>query len=461
MLFSSLEFLYLFLPLTLTIYFLSPRRARNAVLLTSSLIFYAWGEPKYVFLMLAAITANYLFALLLARHRTRLCLFIAVAFNVLLLFFFKYLAPIGNALGAKSISYIALPIGISFYTFQTISYIVDVYRGDVNAERSIIRLATYISLFPQLIAGPIVKYSDVERSLHKRQYSFSQCAKGILTFSAGLAKKVLLANSAGEMFDRICSYGIDSLSVLSAWLGLLFYAMQIYFDFSGYSDMACGLGRILGFDFPENFNYPYISTSITEFWRRWHITLSSFFRDYVYIPLGGNRQGKARMILNLFIVWSLTGLWHGASINFLLWGIYYFLLLLIEKLFLGKLLLRLPRPIRHIYSMTAVLIGWLIFTADAQGLGISGALNYLVSLFGCAATPFVDKIALYELTRNIVLLFILIIGATPLPRMLYLKITEKHKATLPCAYILSILAIFLSSAYLVSSGYNPFLYFRF
>ncbi len=448
MLFSSLEFLYVFLPLTLFLYFLSPRRLKNFTLLLLSLLFYAYGEPIYVFLMIVTIAVNYFFGISLGRWKCRRALLIlAVAVNVGLLFFFKYAGVVFPILGT-----IPLPVGISFYTFQALSYVADVYRGEVDASHSPVAFGAYITMFPQLIAGPIVRYSDVERQLKDRSYTTERIASGIATFLAGLSKKVLLANPAGALADTLLG-GADTM--LSAILWLLFFAFQIYFDFSGYSDMAVGLGRILGFDFPENFRYPYIAKSITDFWRRWHVTLSSFFREYVYIPLGGNRRGRGRTYLNLLIVWSLTGLWHGASVNFLLWGLYFFVILCVEKAFLNRIFHRIPSFFCHLYAIFLILFGWLIFASD----GTRNTL-FLLSLIGNA--PFLDGWILYELRKNALFLCILILGCTPLPKRLYERMEcRAPRAFCPLRIILCLGSLILCTAYLASSGYNPFLYFRF
>ncbi len=462
MLFSSLEFLYLFLPLTVGAYFLVPTPLRNGVLLVASLIFYAWGEPKYLFLMLITVVANYLFGLLVhgSRHR-RAWLLCAVTLNISLLVFFKYYSPLSHAAPFLPTADIALPIGISFYTFQALSYVIDVYRADVKPQRSLLKFSTYVALFPQLIAGPIVRYRDVDVALESRTHSFSRAAEGIRIFTLGLAKKVLLANSAGEMFARLSSLDSEFVTVVSAWLGLIFYAFQIYFDFSGYSDMARGLGKIFGFEFPENFNYPYVSQSITDFWRRWHITLSGFFREYVYIPLGGNRKGKVRMYLSMLVVWSLTGLWHGASINFVAWGLYYFVILVAEKAFLTRFLNRAPRVLRHTYALFLILLGWLIFAADPDGIGTAGGIRYLGALFGMGASGFINQFAIYEFLRNLLLLAIMIFAATPLPKRIFSRLLSNGTASVQLANALCLPCLLVCTAYLVSSGYNPFLYFRF
>ncbi|MBR2387897.1 MAG: MBOAT family protein [Clostridia bacterium] len=463
MLFSSLEFLYIFLPITVSVYFLTPRKSKNTALLVASLLFYAVGEPIYLFLMLAVIGVNFLFGFLVDKEKhsltfCKIALTAAVSTNILLLGFFKYYEPVANALPFLSPLGIALPLGISFYSFQALSYVIDVYRGDVKIAHSIIKFSTYVSLFPQLVAGPIVRYREVDEALESRAHSFSRAADGAKRFLVGLSKKVLLANTAGEMWERMCLVGREDNTVFGAWLGIVFFAFQIYFDFGGYSDMAIGLGKIFGFDFPENFNYPYISRSATEFWRRWHITLSSFFREYVYIPLGGNRRGKLRTYLNLLAVWSLTGIWHGASINFLFWGLYYFLILAIEKAFLLKVLEKIPRIITHVYSTAIMLVGWVIFSADTiEG----GAIPYLSRMFGIGATEFFGGSDAYELIRNIPLLLIMIFASTPLPKKIFEKITGGELSRTLTENALTALALLLCTARLVASGYNPFLYFRF
>ncbi|MBQ8720714.1 MAG: MBOAT family protein [Clostridia bacterium] len=451
MLFSSLEFLYLFLPVSVGGYFLCPRRLKNLWLFAVSLVFYAFGEPVYVLLMLFTVLCDYLFGLRLERgKRKKLILWCAVALNLALLGFFKYYDLFASLVGLPELN-IPLPIGISFYTFQALSYVVDVYRGQVRAERSFVSFGAYVSLFPQLIAGPIVKYSDVSRELSDRRHSVSDAAEGIARFCVGLSKKVLLANGAGELSEAFFEKG----SVLSFFVGLLLYAMQIYYDFSGYSDMAIGLGRIFGFRFPENFNYPYTSESITEFWRRWHITLSSWFREYVYIPLGGNRKGKWRTYLNLFVVWSLTGLWHGASLNFILWGVYFFVLLVIEKAFFLKCLKNIPKVLRCLYSGVFILIGWLIFAAE----GVT-----VTELFaGISSLSFTDGgVTLYALLRILPFILIMLVGVTPLPKRLFSQLAENRPALgATLRNILSVASLLLCTAYLADAGYNPFLYFRF
>lgn len=451
MLFSSLEFLFLFLPLSLLFYFLMPRRLRNFALLLSGLVFYALGDMRALPVMLCSIALNYALALLIRRadgkRGARRCLLaLALAYNVGQLVFFK-LQPLE-----------ALPIGISFYTFQALSYVIDVYRGSVAPTKSPVDFGAYISLYPQLIAGPIVRYSDISERLLVRTHKLSSAADGVRRFCAGLAKKLLLANGAGEMWELLARRE----SYADALLGVFFFAMQIYFDFSGYSDMAIGLGRIFGFDFPENFNYPYISTSITDFWRRWHITLSGFFKEYVYILLGGNRKGALRTSLNLLLTWALTGLWHGFSLNFLLWGLYFAAILVIEKRILLKALPRLPRPLRHAYALALIAVGWVIFASDGALIGLAEGGAYILRLFGVGCDGLCSELTLYELLRNLPFILILTLGATPLPRRAYLWIKEKApRAFSALGVLLPLCSLLLSVAYTVSAGYNPFLYFRF
>ena len=374
MLFSSLVFLFTFLPITLLVYYLVPRKVKNVVLLIASLIFYAWGEPVYIFLMLISILFNYFcgmdIALKAGRKSQVRSLIFTIVVNLFILGFFKYYGFIVTNLNAILPFYIPyrkleLPIGISFYTFQTLSYIIDVYRGNVDVQVNLIDFGTYVTMFPQLIAGPIVQYADVERQLRERKESLTKFGYGAWFFVIGLAKKVLLANTIGSIYENIAA--MDGMSVVTAWLGCLAYTFQIYFDFSGYSDMAVGLGKMFGFEFMQNFNYPYISKSVTEFWRRWHISLGSWFREYVYIPLGGNRVTVPRHLLNLLIVWFLTGLWHGASWNFVAWGLFYGVILITEKYFTGKILAKLPEAVQTLYTMILVMLGWVLFFSPTLG----------------------------------------------------------------------------------------------
>ena len=471
MLFSSVEFIFVFLPVTLLIYFLCPLRLRNAVLLVVSLVFYGFGEPLYLFLMAATVAADYGFGFLVSKNKNnpkkaKAAVVFAVIFNLFILGLFKYydfiavnLAKIPAFSSLRPLGLI-LPVGISFYTFQALSYVIDVYRRDVPAQKNIVTFGTFITSFPQLVAGPIVRYKDINEQLEHRRHSVGMAADGTRRFIAGLAKKVLLANAAGALFKSFTALPQSDSTVLGSWLGLIFYGFQIYFDFSGYTDMAIGLGKIFGLDFPENFNYPYTAESITDFWRRWHMTLSQWFRDYVYIPLGGNRKGRGRMYFNLFAVWTLTGVWHGAAWNFFLWGFYYFLLLAAEKAFLLEKLKKAPRVLRRVYALFFILLGWLLFVSDGGMLDFSGGLLWLSTMFGTARAAVYDGNFLYELTRNLVFLVLLCVGATPLPKRVYGKMRASRYGGVP-ADALSFLTLIVCVAYLVNSGYNPFLYFKF
>ncbi len=469
MIFSSVFFIFIFLPIVLLLYFLVPKILKNPVILIASLIFYAWGEPVYILLMIFSILFNYLTGLEIDDCRSkgldkkaRTAFWLAVGVNLGILGFFKYFGFFIDNLNAVlpfDISYhpLALPIGISFYTFQTLSYIIDVYKGKVKVQKNIIYFGTYISMFPQLIAGPIVRYSDIEDQLKDRKVNLALFGNGTAWFLRGLAKKVLLANNIGMAFDAITALPLGEMSVLTAWIGCAAYTFQIYFDFSGYSDMAIGLGKMFGFNFMKNFDYPYTSSSITEFWRRWHISLSSWFREYVYIPLGGNRVSIKRNILNIFIVWLLTGFWHGAAWNFIFWGIYYGLLLLLEKFVLKNILQRLPGIVKHIYTMFFVMIGWVLFFSPSLG----SALQYIGTMFGIGACALADATALYYLSNYFILFIILIICTLPYTykRFSHCMVSSKVKRYFVLA---SYIALFiLSTAYLVNATYNPFLYFRF
>lgn len=466
MVFSSSVFLIVFLPITLLAYFIVPARfvkARNSVLLAASLVFYGWGEPKYILIMIFSIVFNYVCGLAAGKNRSKAVLILCVVGNLALLGYFKYtdfvletvnrLAEAGLALPG-----IALPIGISFYTFQTMSYVIDVYRGKVEAQRDIITFGTYVTLFPQLIAGPIVRYSDVAVMLVGRKTNLEQIAEGVRRFIIGFGKKVLLANQIYVVWMELSA--MENLSVSAAWLGAVAFTFQIYFDFSGYSDMAIGLGKIFGFDYLENFNYPYISRSITEFWRRWHMSLSSWFKEYVYIPLGGNRKGLSRQLINISIVWILTGLWHGASWNFVMWGVYYGIILIIEKLGLLKVLKKCPAVVGHIYSLILIVIGWVIFAVDDMGK----VAAYLGMMLG-SSQIFIDDAFVYFFESRIWLLIACVIGSTPLPKIVCSIIAEKLEdrevllGTIETVLFMGIFA--LSMAFLVSGSYNPFLYFRF
>ena len=461
MVFSSLHFLFLFLPLTLALCFLLPGEGKNVVLLLASVFFYAWGEPVYVVLMLFSVSFNYVCGLELAQigdaaGRKRALVF-NVAVNLLLLGFFKYAGfavETVNSLLSLNLSYakLPLPIGISFYTFQALSYVIDVYRGDVPAQKSFLRFAVYITMFPQLVAGPIVKYSDIERQLAKRRMTPVLCGLGAERLVRGLAKKVLLANNLGLLYTTI--QADPERSVLTAWLGMAAYTMQIYFDFSGYSDMAIGMGQMLGFRFLENFNFPYVARSVTDFWRRWHMSLSGWFRDYVYIPLGGNRVSVPKHIRNLLIVWMLTGLWHGASWNFVLWGLYYGVLLILEKYLFGPVLEKLPGVICHVLTMVLVGIGWVIFSNTS----FPEMSAYLGNLFGAGAAGLADGMFLYYLRNHLILLLISGVCCVPAVR----DLLHRHIGRAPVSALCLYLVLFLVSvASLVYGSYNPFLYFRF
>ena len=469
MLFSSLLFLYAFLPICLLLYFLVPGlTGKNIVLLCASLVFYAWGEPVYVFLMLAVAALNWGFGLLLEKKRSKGLLALCVALNLASLVVFKYagfLVENCNALfgAAFRVPQISLPIGISFYTFQALSYSVDVYRKDVGAQRSYWKFLLYVSMFPQLIAGPIVRYVDVAAQIESRESDPENVFRGVTRFCVGLGKKVLLADHVGQVADQLLGGSFTGATTLGIWLGALMYMFQIYFDFSGYSDMAIGLGRIFGFRYMENFKLPYTSKSITEFWRRWHISLSSFFRDYVYIPLGGNRK---HVYLNLFIVWALTGLWHGASWNFVLWGLYFFVLLCIERL-LKKQLPKIPKPVRHILTLLLILIGWNVFYhTDLGRLRESFAI-----FFGFAGSGFTSETTNMLLRNNLPLIAICAVGCSAIPQftgnVVGLLCAEKredgigHKVYAGLTFVFDLALLALATISLAGSSYNAFLYFRF
>lgn len=465
MLFSSITFLYCFLPCVLLVYFVVPDRLKNFTLLAASLIFYGWGEPKYLVFMLLSVTQSYIAALLVERFRgkklAKLALALSAVASLGLLAYCKYadfFIENFNAVTGLSVPLlnIALPVGISFYTFQILSYVVDVYRGDVPAQRNFIDLAMYIAMFPQLIAGPIVRYSDIAGSLKNRKTTLADASEGIRRFSIGLAKKILLANSAALLVSEFKAY--NEKTVLFYWLYALAYMLHIYFDFSGYSDMAIGLGRIFGFRFSENFNYPYISASITEFWRRWHISLGGWFRDYLYIPLGGNRVKPFRHVINILIVWAATGFWHGASWNFVLWGILYAALLLFEKYVLyPKIRFAVPM---HIYTLLFVMLGFVLFDSAS----VTDALASFKALFGFGGIPAADTASLYYLKSNIVLLVVAVIGATPLPKLLYEKIGLRKyggKILAVVTPLAALASVALCTAYLIDGSFNPFVYFRF
>ena len=468
MLFSSIPFLYYFLPLTLLCYFLAPRRAKNAVLLLFSLVFYAWGEPKYVLFMVVSILQGYFFGRLVEKYRvsnprrSKLFLTASVLFSLLLLGYCKYadfFIRSFNAVTGLSVPLlrVALPIGISFYTFQILSYVVDVHRGTVAAQRNLIDLGTYIAMFPQLIAGPIVRYADIEPQLKERRSTPAMVAAGAQRFVLGLGKKVLIAN---VLYQLITVYKATTQpSVLYSWMYAAAYMLHIYFDFSGYSDMAIGLGRIFGFHFIENFNYPYISASVTEFWRRWHMSLGSWFRDYVYIPLGGNRVSKAKWFRNIFIVWLLTGLWHGAAWTFILWGLFFAVFLTAEKLWYGEALAQ-TRFLKHLYVLLLIAVSFVIFDAAS----VSDAFRTIASLFGLGGLPRSDVLARYYFDSYSGVFLVAIVGATPLPAKIVRQFSEdgpgkKIMSVVEPVVLLALLAVV--TAYLVDGSFNPFLYFRF
>ena len=463
MLFSSIPFLFYFLPCVLLVYFVVPQKGRNAVLLAASLFFYGWGEPKFLLFMVFAIVQGYVFARLIARGRgKKLFLALSLVLSFALLAYCKYadfFLENFNAVTGLSLPLlkIALPIGISFYTFQIASYEIDVYRGDVAAQRNFIDFAAYVAMFPQLIAGPIVRYRDIAPQLKERTHSLEAAASGASRFAVGLAKKVLIANVLAQL---VSAYKASAeQTVLYAWLYAIAFTLQIYFDFSGYSDMAIGLGRIFGFTFPENFAYPYISKSITEFWRRWHISLGTWFRDYLYIPLGGSRCSRARHIFNILVVWMATGFWHGAAWNFIFWGLFYAVLLIAEKFFLLPALKK-GSVLPHIYVLLAVTLGFVLFDASS----VSDALHWLGALFGVGAAPGLGTEAVYMLRSYGVVLALAALGATPLPARL-LKRAQEAKPLAPVMAVaapLSTLALLaLCTAFLVDGSFNPFLYFRF
>ena len=466
MVFSTPYFLFLYFPIVLLLYYIVPLKFRNLVLLIVSLAFYGWGEPVYIVIMFASIAIDYTHGMLVTRCKNKgnlkgakAAVASSVIFNLALLFFFKYWDFIATNLAAIGLDFmpvlgLELPIGISFYTFQTMSYTIDVYRGDARTQRNIITFGSFVTLFPQLIAGPILKYKDLDEQLEHRDHTADKFASGVQRFVIGCAKKVLLANAIGQLWDVYLATPTAQLTTLGAWLGIIAFSFQLYFDFSGYSDMAIGIGRMLGFDFLDNFNYPYLSRSATEFWRRWHISLGNWFRDYMYIPLGGNRVNKSRLIFNLLIVWAATGIWHGASWNFLFWGLFYFVFLVFEKFWFKKVLDKAPRFVGHIYGLILVLVGWTIFAVeDMTQLG-----GYLKAMFGFGVGLF-DTAFLYNLRNYLPLLIIAVIASTPLAKNIWNKLNIKVKqVALP---ILLVLGLVLATAYLVDGTYNPFLYFRF
>ena len=470
MLFSSLTFLFVFLPVSLVLYYLVPFRLKNVVMLIASLLFYAWGEPVYVILMILSIIFNYFCGLDISKKEddkraARHSLILAVVINVLLLGFFKYygfLLDSINAILPVNIPYreLPLPIGISFYTFQALSYVIDVYRKDARPQKNIFHFALYITMFPQLIAGPIVRYVDIDKQLRSRSMNLRKFGAGVQYFIIGLSKKVILANGIGYIFEQVLQLQMGSFSVLTAWVGCASYAFQIYFDFSGYSDMAIGLGKMFGFNFLRNFNYPYVSKSITEFWRRWHISLSTWFREYVYIPLGGNRYGRSRQILNLLIVWTLTGVWHGGAWNFVFWGLYYGVILILEKFVWGRALEKWHPIVQHVYTMVIVMIGWVFFFSPSLGY----AVDYIGVMFGIGASAFIDQLGLFLIGSHWLLYILAILGCSSLGFNIVKNLYENFntiRVRRVAAAIVYIGMFLVTLAYLVTESFNPFLYFRF
>lgn len=464
MVFSSLIFMFLYLPAVLLIYYIMPHKFRNAMLLVVNLVFYGWGEPVFILLMIFSTVLNYVYGYFIEKFRenkrtAKILLVTAIIINLGVLAFFKYAGMLTDTLNVLPFLNIPdftipLPIGISFYTFQTMSYTIDVYRGDTPAQKNIVSFGTYVSLFPQLIAGPIVRYRDVADQLDSRHENIEQFTLGVKRFMIGLGKKVLLANSMGLLWDTLRP-DMSANGALGNWVGIIAYSFQIYFDFSGYSDMACGLGNMFGFEFLKNFNYPYISKSITEFWRRWHISLSTWFRDYVYIPLGGNRKGVVRNIINILIVWGLTGLWHGASYNFILWGLYFGVILLLEKFVLKGFLEKLPNAVKHLYSIVLIIFGWVLFYFD--DMGQLGA--FLASMFDFS-NGVLSHDAMVTVLQFLPLLIAAAVASTPLASKLYDKIKNYNWCWIPETAVTA-LGLLVCTAALVSNSYNPFLYFRF
>lgn len=462
MVFTSISFIYYFLPLLLICYFVVPKKFRNIILLMFSVLFYFYGEPKYILLMLIEVLISYVVGLLIDKYKNKNILIIGIFIHVLLFGIFKYfnfvIINVNNLFHSNlNLLNVVLPIGISFYTFQIISYEIDVYNKKVNVQSNILKYFLYVFLFPQLIAGPIVRYQDVNNEIDNRNVTFEMFANGLRRFIIGLSKKVIIANNLGELCNIYLNLG--DKSVLFTWIFAISYMLQIYFDFSGYSDIAIGLGKMLGFNFPENFNYPYMAKSITDFWRRWHMTLSSWFRDYVYIPLGGNKKGVLKQIRNILIVWSLTGLWHGASWNFIVWGLYFGILLILEKFILKKYFSNVPKFIKCIYTLFLVMISFVIF----QGDNLSNDFNIIKGLFGLNGELFINNVTLYYLKGYVLFIVLGVIGATNYVKNLVIKISngkgKKIINILEPIYLLILLIIV--TMYLIDSSYNPFLYFRF
>lgn len=466
MVFSSITFLYIFLPITLLVYYLTPAKGKNWVLLVSGLIFYAWGEPIYVFVMVLSALIDYTAGRLMDiwdddGKKRKILLICSVAMNLGLLAVFKYSSFfIGNLNALFHLAIpdpkLPLPIGISFYTFQSMSYTIDLYRRKIKVQKNFVNFGAYVTMFPQIVAGPIVRYEDVSKELEQRTITTEETADGIGLFTRGLAKKLLLANNIGMLWAQVKEMPLDTIPAVTAWLGILAFAFQIYFDFSGYSDMACGLGQMLGFHFPKNFNLPYTAQSVTDFWHRWHITLSTWFKEYLYIPLGGNRHGTGTTIRNLLIVWALTGFWHGASWNFVLWGLYFGVLLVLEKFVYGKFLEKLPSFARQVYTFLLVLLGWVLFEMET----VSGIGGYLKAMFGGAG--FADSRTAYLLGSYFLLFLVCILASSNWGPRLYRLAAKRWPAGARAALPVSVvLLMIICTAYLVNATYNPFLYFRF
>ena len=466
MVFSTPVFMFGFLILTLLVYYVMPLKWRNAVLLCSSLFFYYWGEQKYTIIMILSTLIDFSHGWLVdylkknLDHYAKMAVVSSVFFNLAILFVFKYWDFVGDSLRKMCginlpVLGVALPIGISFYTFQTMSYTIDVYRGDAKKQENIVHFGTFVTLFPQLIAGPIIKYKDVGEQIDNRIHSVERFASGVCIFMAGLAKKLLLANNIGQLWESYKDMLPGEISIGGAWLGILAFSFQIYFDFSGYSDMAVGLGRMFGFEFMENFHYPYISKSITEFWRRWHISLSTWFREYLYIPLGGNRCKKTRWLFNLLVVWAATGIWHGARWNYLLWGLFFFVVLVIEKIFVGKMLKKMHVLFQHIYTIILLLVSWTIFAIEDMG----HLSKYLKVMFGFGKVAIWNDFETYNLKNYGMILFMCIFSSTPILKLKFQKLPEKFQKILT-VFLLGV-SLLICTAYLVAGTYNPFLYFRF
>lgn len=461
MVFSSLIFIFAYLAVTLAIYYIAPLKWRNLILFVVSLAFYGWGEPKYILLMLVSIVSAYAFGFGIEAHRgkndkiSKLFLILSIVTNLSFLLFFKYYNFFAGIFGFSAIETLTLPVGISFYTFQIMSYSIDLYRREVPLAKKLIPFGTYVTLFPQLIAGPIVRYKDVCHQLENRKETLSQFSSGINRFIAGLSKKLILGDAAAALAEYLETAQGFSPTVMGSWLIMLFYTFHIYFDFSGYSDMAIGLGRMFGFSFAENFNYPYIAKSITDFWRRWHITLSTWFREYIYIPLGGNRVGKGRAFLNLAVVWFLTGFWHGADWNYILWGVYFWVFLVIEKAFLGKVLQKFA-PLAHIYSLLIIGFGWMIFFHN----DLSVIWSYAASMVGIGAA-FADAWVLQEALRNLPTILICALACTPVPKRLYEKAKERVPFLDALSPVCSMVLFLICVAYMVDNSFSPFLYYIF